>query len=172
MFVNFFYKLKDVGIPVSPTSFLTLHKALGRGLVNSLEDFYTASRAILIKSERYFDLYDQVFAHYFQGADLPDPEGFELDEVARVMLEAWLKNPEGLAEILGMDESELMKLTPEELIHGGHKWIGTGGYSPVGHSGYHPGGMRVGGGSGNKSAVKVAMDRRYKNYLSDHEKRR
>ena len=178
MFVDFFYKLKDVGIPVSPTSFLTLHKALGCGLVNSLEDFYTASRAILIKSERYFDLYDQVFAHYFQGADLPDPEGFELDEVARVMLEGWLQNPEGLAEILGMDESALMKLTPEELIeyfkerlkeqteahHGGGKWIGTGGYSPVGHSGYHPGGMRVGGGSGNKSAVKVAMDRRYKDY--------
>jgi len=178
MFVDFFYKLKDVGIPVSPTSFLTLQKALGRGLVNSLEDFYTASRAILIKSERYFDLYDQVFAHYFQGADLPDPEGVELDEVARIMLEAWLQNPEGLAEILGMDESALMKLTPEELIeyfkerlkeqteahHGGGKWIGTGGYSPVGHSGYHPGGMRVGGGSGNKSAVKVAMDRRYKDY--------
>ena len=178
MFVDFFYKLKDVGIPVSPTSFLTLHKALGRGLVNSLEDFYTASRAILIKSERYFDLYDQVFAHYFQGADLPDPEGLELDEVARVMLEAWLKNPKELAEILGMDESALMKLSPEELIeyfkerlkeqteahHGGGKWIGTGGHSPVGHSGYHPGGMRVGGISRNKSAVKVAMDRRYKDY--------
>ena len=178
MFVDFFYKLKDVGIPVSPTSFLTLHKALGRGLVNSLEDFYTASRAILIKSERYFDLYDQVFAHYFQGADLPDPEGLELDEVARVMLEAWLQNPKGLAEILGMDESALMKLSPEELIeyfkerlkeqteahHGGGKWIGTGGHSPVGHSGYHPGGMRVGGISRNKSAVKVAMDRRYKDY--------
>jgi uncharacterized protein with von Willebrand factor type A (vWA) domain len=54
MFVDFFYKLKDVGIPVSPTSFLTLHKALGSGLVNSLEDFYTAARAILVKSERYF----------------------------------------------------------------------------------------------------------------------
>jgi uncharacterized protein with von Willebrand factor type A (vWA) domain len=134
MFVNFFYKLKDVGIPVSPTSFLTLHKALGRGLVNSLEDFYTASRAILIKSERYFDLYDQVFAHYFQGADLPDPEGFELDEVARVMLEAWLKNPEGLAEILGMDESELMKLTPEELIEYFKERLnmeGTSGSAPV-----------------------------------------
>ena len=178
MFVDFFYRLKDVGIPVSPTSFLTLHKALNSGLVNSLEDFYTASRAILIKSERYFDLYDQVFAHYFQGADLPDPEGLELDEVARIMLEAWLQNPEGLAEILGMDESALMKLTPEELIeyfkerlkeqteahHGGGKWIGTGGHSPVGHSGYHPGGMRVGGVSGNKSAVKVALDRKYKDY--------
>ncbi|MGD8304298.1 MAG: hypothetical protein PVI55_17925 [Desulfobacterales bacterium] len=178
MFVDFFYKLKGVGIPVSPTSFLTLHKALDSGLVNSLEDFYTAARAILVKSERYFDIYDQVFAHSFQGADLPDPEGIELDEVARMMLESWLQNPEGLAEILGMDESALMKLTPEELIeyfkerlkeqteahHGGGKWIGTGGYSPVGHSGYHPGGMRVGGVSGNKSAVKVAMDRRYKDY--------
>ena len=70
MFVDFFYKLKDVGIPVSPTSFLTLHKALARGLVNSLEDFYTAARAVLIKSERYFDIYDQVFAHTFQGADV------------------------------------------------------------------------------------------------------
>ena len=178
MFVDFFYKLKDVGIPVSPTSFLTLHKALARGLVNSLEDFYTAARAVLIKSERYFDIYDQVFAHTFQGADMPDPEGIELDEVARMMLEAWLQNPEGLAEILGMDESALMKLTPEELIeyfkqrlkeqteahHGGGKWIGTGGHSPVGHSGYHPGGMRVGGVSRNRSAVKVAMDRRYKDY--------
>ena len=178
MFVDFFYKLKDAGIPVSPTSFLTLHKALGSGLVNSLEDFYTASRAVLVKSERYFDLYDKVFAHTFQGAEMPDPEGFELDEVARVMLEAWLQNPEGLADVLGIDESALQKLTPEELIeyfkerlkeqteahHGGHKWIGTGGFSPVGHSGYHPGGMRVGGVSSNRSAVKVAMDRRYKDY--------
>jgi uncharacterized protein with von Willebrand factor type A (vWA) domain len=178
MFVDFFYKLKDAGIPVSPTSFLTLHKALGSGLVNSLEDFYTASRAVLVKSERYFDLYDKVFAHTFQGAEMPDPEGFELDEVARVMLEAWLQNPEGLADLLGIDESALQKLTPEELIeyfkerlkeqteahHGGHKWIGTGGFSPVGHSGYHPGGMRVGGVSRNRSAVKVAMDRRYKDY--------
>jgi uncharacterized protein with von Willebrand factor type A (vWA) domain len=111
MFVDFFYKLKDVGIPVSPTSFLTLHKALGIGLVNSLEDFYTAARSILVKSERYFDIYDQVFAHTFQGADMPDPEGIELDEVARVMLEAWLQNPEGLAEILGMDEAKPKPIT-------------------------------------------------------------
>src|SRR5210317_1019789 len=178
MFVDFFYKLKEVGIPVSPTAFLTLQKALGNGLVISLDDFYTASRAILVKSERYFDLYDQVFAHHFQGAELPDYEGIELDELARTMLEAWLQNPRELSKLLGMDESALTKLTPDELIeyfkerlkeqteehHGGARWIGTGGYSPVGHSGYHPGGMRVGGVSGNKSAVKVAMDRRYKDY--------
>jgi uncharacterized protein len=73
MFIDFFYKLKNLGIPVSPTSFLTLHKALETGLVMSLDDFYTASRSILIKSERYFDVFDQVFAHHFKGADLPIP---------------------------------------------------------------------------------------------------
>ena len=178
MFIDFFYKLKEVGIPVSPTAFLTLQRALSKGLVVTLEDFYTASRAILVKSERYFDLFDQVFAHHFRGAEMPDIEGIDLDELARTMLEAWLQNPAELSKLLDMDESALNKLTPEELIeyfkerlkdqteqhHGGSKWIGTRGYSPVGHSGYHPGGMRVGGVSGNKSAVKVAMDRRYKDY--------
>ncbi|MFO7557566.1 MAG: hypothetical protein R6X10_01940 [Desulfobacterales bacterium] len=178
MFIDFFYKVKDYGIPVSPTSFLTLHRALNMGLIASLEDFYTASRSILIKSERYFDLFDQIFAHYFQGVELPDYEGFEMDEMAKAMLEHWLKDPESIAEALGMDESELNKMTPDELIEyfkkrlqdqserhdGGNKWIGTGGRSPVGHSGYHPGGMRVGGISRNKSAVKVAMERRYRDY--------
>ncbi|UCH22359.1 MAG: hypothetical protein JSU83_03715 [Deltaproteobacteria bacterium] len=178
MFIDFFYTLKDVGVPVSPTSFLTLHKALRTGLINTLSDFYTSSRAILVKSERYFDLFDQVFAHHFQGAELPDYTGVEFDEIARALLEYWLKEPEALADAMGIDESELNKLSPEELIeyfkerlreqteahHGGDRWIGTGGTSPVGHSGYHPGGMRVGGVSRNKSAVKVAMDRRYKDY--------
>jgi len=178
VFVNFFYILRHVGIPVSPTSFLTLQKALSRGLINSIDDFYTAARAILVKSERYFDLYDQVFAHYFEGAELKEPDAVELTEIARAMLEEWLKNPKELADALGIDESQLQKLTPEELVkyfldrlkeqteahHGGNRWIGTGGTSPVGHSGYHPGGMRVGGVSRNKSAVKVAMDRRYRDY--------
>ncbi|MDJ0829517.1 MAG: hypothetical protein QNI92_06685 [Desulfobacterales bacterium] len=178
MFVDFFYELKEAGIPVSPTSFLTLHKAFDRGLVGSLNDFYTAARSILIKSERYFDTFDQVFAHYFEGAELPDYDELALDEMARVMLEEWLKDPQTAAQLLGVDEKMLNQMSPEELIEyfkerlkdqterhdGGARWIGTGGFSPVGHSGYHPGGMRVGGISRNKSAVKVAMDRRYKDY--------
>ncbi|MFO8084817.1 MAG: hypothetical protein R6U27_10920 [Desulfobacterales bacterium] len=178
MFIDFFYKLKDLGIPVSPTSFLTLHKALEIGLVMSLNDFYTASRSILIKNERHFDLFDQVFAHHFKGADLPDPTEKELSETIKFLLEQWLKDPSVLANAMGIDENTLAKLTPEELVeyfkqrlkdqegrhHGGNRWIGTGGTSPVGHSGYHPGAMRVGGISRNKSAVKVALERRYKDY--------
>jgi len=178
LFVNFFYKLRDVGIPVTPTSFLRLQKALSLGLVNSLEDFYTSARAILVKSERYFDLYDQVFAHHFRGAELPDAGGIELDEAAKILLEEWLRDPEGVVRALDADGDELARMTPQELLeyflkklkeqteahHGGNKWIGTRGTSPGGHSGYHPGGMRVGGRSMGQSAVKVAMDRRYRDY--------
>jgi len=181
MFVDFFYLLKKVGIPVSPTSFLRLQKALSMGLINSVDDLYTAARSILIKSERYFDLYDQVFAHHFHGVELKEPDLFELSEVARALLDEWLRDPKGLAEALGINEEDLRKLSPEELLqylldrlreqteahHGGSKWIGTRGTSPVGHSGYHPGGMRVGGISRNKSAVKVAMERRYRDYSQE-----
>ncbi len=178
MFIDFFYRLRETGIPVSPTSFLILQRALSSGLISDLVDFYTASRSILVKSERYFDLFVLVFAHHFEGAEFPDNKGFELTEMAKILLEEWLKDPGTLSKILGINESELNALTPEELIdyfkkrlegqrgrhQGGSRWIGTGGTSPVGHSGYHPGGLRVGGESRNRSAVKVAMERRYKDY--------
>jgi len=178
MFVDFFYLLRDSGIPVTPTSFLKLHEALKSGLVKGLDDFYSAARTILVKSERYFDMYDQLFAHFFRGAELPDFTGVELEATARALLEEWLKDPEALANALGMTQEQLKSMSPDELIkyfldrlkeqteahHGGSRWIGTRGTSPVGHSGFHPGGMRVGGRSMNKSAVKVAMERRYRDY--------
>lgn len=178
MFTGFFFLLKELGIPVSPTAFLRLQKALGLGLINSVEDFYVAARTILVKSEKYFDTYDQAFAHYFKGYDLEPLVGVELEEFARAMLEEWLKDKDSLAEFLNIPKDKLERLCPKELIqyflerlkeqteahHGGNKWIGTHGTSPVGHSGYHPEGMRVGGVSKNKSAVKVAMDRRYRDY--------
>jgi len=181
VFVSFFYNLRDRGIPVTPTSFLRLQQALRLGAIRSLNNFYVVARALLIKSERYFDLYDQIFAHHFAGVELPDPDEIELGEMAKLLLEEWLKNPEGVAAALGAKEEDLQKLTPEELEqyfidrlkdqteahHGGNRWIGTHGTSPVGHSGFHPGGMRVGGVSQNKSATKVALDRRYRDYSQE-----
>ncbi len=113
-----------------------------------------------------------------KARSLEEDLGFEIDEMARAMLEQWLQDPRTMADIIGVDQSVLQDMTPEELIEyfkerlkdqegrhdGGNRWIGTGGTSPVGHSGHHPGGMRVGGMSRNKSAVKVAMERRYKDY--------
>ncbi len=181
MFIPFFYKLKEVGVPVSPTSFLKLHQAMAKGLVNSIDDFYVAARTILIKSERYFDLYDQVFAHVFHGIELTDSNDYYTDFLAHAMLQEWLEDPKKFAGELGIDKKNLQAMSPDELLDyfkkrlkdqegrhdGGSKWIGTGGTSPVGHSGYHPGGMRVGGIPGNKSAVQVAAERRYVNYATD-----
>jgi len=181
MFIDFFYILRDRGVPVSPTSFLRLQQALNMGAIRTLEDFYTGARAILVKSERYFDLYDQVFAHYFEGVAFQEPGDRELAELARTLLDEWLRDPGDVARVFGVDEEKLKGMTPDELIkyfldrlkeqteahHGGNRWIGTRGTSPVGHSGHHPGGMRVGGESRSKSAVKVALGRRYRDYSQE-----
>lgn len=178
MFVNFFYTLRDKGIPVTPTSFLRLQKALGMGLIASLDDFYSVARSLLVKSERYFDIYDQAFSVAFRGMAEAEPTDAELTEAVRAMLSEWLKDPGGLAEALDLSEDQVKQMTPEELVehflkrlkeqteahHGGSYWIGSHGTSPTGHSGRHPGGMRVGGQSRNKSAIKVAMERRYRDY--------
>jgi uncharacterized protein with von Willebrand factor type A (vWA) domain len=178
MFVPFFYTLRERGVAVTPTAFLRLQKALSLGLVASLDDFYTVARSILVKSERDFDAYDRVFGELFAGAEAEVLAGITIDDTVRAMLEQWLKEPAELAKALGIDEEKLRRLSGEELVqyflerlkdqkgdhHGGRKWIGTGGVSPVGHSGKRPGGMRLGGSSRNRSAVKVAMERRYKDY--------
>lgn len=178
MFIDFFYRLREQGVPVSPTAFLTLNRALLKGLIGSVDDFYIAARSILVKSERYFDLYDQVFAYHFKGTSLPSNKALILDEIALQMLRQWTQNPGATARMLGEDEEHLQNLTVEELLayfmerlqeqkgehHGGSKWIGTGGTSPVGHSGYHPGGMRIGGESIDKSALRIATERRYRDY--------
>jgi len=178
MFVSFFYDLRDSGIAVTPTAFLRLHKALGLGLITSWDDFYSVARAVLIKSERDFDAYDEVFVRFFTGVEKRAPEGIAIDDAARALLNEWLKDPAELAKVLGLTPEQLRRMSGEELVnyflerlkdqkgdhHGGRKWIGTGGSSPVGHSGHRPGGMRVGGASRNRSAIKVALERRYKDY--------
>jgi len=181
MFTDFFYTLRRAGIPATPTAFLRLQQAMENGLIASIDDFYVAARAIMIKSERYFDLYDRIFAKHFYGVEMGDDWEEELEATIRSILEEWLQDPKELAEMLGIDPDTIKDMDPEELVKyfldrlkeqterhdGGDKWIGTGGTSPVGHSGYHPGGMRVGGSSRSKSAIKVALERRYRDYTQD-----
>ena len=55
--------------------------------------------------------------------------------------------------------------------HGGNKWIGTKGNSPFGHSGNAEKGVRVGGGQGSGTALKVIGDRRYISYAHSNKLR-
>ena len=67
-----------------------------------------------------------------------------------------------------MIEQFKQRLAEQDGRHeGGNKWIGTGGTSPFGNNGFHPEGIRVGGESKQKKAVKVWEKRTYKNLDGD-----
>jgi len=171
MLVNFFYLLKQSGLPVSIKELLVLLDALEKRLAFcSLDEFYLLARLCLVKDEKYFDRYDRAFAAYFKGL-----ESFE-DILEALIPEDWLRadfmkslSEEEKAKIESLGGLEKLLETFKERLEeqkkrhaGGNKWIGTGGTSPFGHSGYHPEGIRVGGESRNKSAAKVWEKRQFK----------
>src|SRR5690606_13378079 len=70
MLIPFFFKLREAGVPVSITEFLTLQRALqARVAAASAEDFYYLARACMVKDERHFDRFDRAFAAHFKGAE-------------------------------------------------------------------------------------------------------
>ena len=173
MFIDFFYLLRSRGLSVSLDEWLCLTDALNRGLaMNSLMEFYYLCRNVLIKSETDYDRFDMAFAEYFQGIQTPDDIPKELWD--------WLNQGELERDIADMpawakehDFEQLMEMFRERLAEqtekhdGGNYWIGTGGTSPMGHGGYNPAGIRVGGYSRHKSAVKVAGERNFKDFRQD-----
>jgi uncharacterized protein with von Willebrand factor type A (vWA) domain len=171
--VPFFFKLREGGVPVSITEFLTLLEALEAQVANaSAEDFYYLSRACLVKDERHFDRFDRAFAAHFKGAE----ELFEA-LVSRIPAE-WLQRlaertlseeEKAKIESLGgwdkLIETLKKRLEEQKARHqGGNKWIGTAGTSPFGAYGYNPEGIRIGQDeSRNRRAVKVWDKREFRN---------
>ncbi len=173
MFTDFFYILRKRKVPVSTTEWMTLMKALARGYITNLDEFYFLARAILVKSETYYDHYDVAFQEYFQGIEAPAEISDEILEWVRDPLNRMTLSEEDLAlfDSLNLDEllRELEKRLKEqtEQHDGGGHWIGRGGTSPFGHSGYHPAGIRIGGQSGGRHAIQIAQERRFRNYRND-----
>lgn len=174
LFLDFFYLLRQAGLPVSSREWLTFVEALAMGLVAAdLYRFYALARATVVKDEKHYDLFDQCFTHHFAGAR--PPRAFEK------AFDQWLSDPlpipelseEELAQLETYDLDELKRLFEERMAEqnerhdGGSKWIGTGGTSPFGHSGQHPAGVRVGGAGGGRRAIQVAAKRRFREYRSD-----
>ena len=161
--------LRAAGVPVSITEFLALLEAMQARLIGqSVDEFYQLARAVLVKDERHFDRYDQVFAAHFRGLE----QAFEalIAEIPadwmRKSLELSLSD-EDKARIAALGGWEALmetlrrRLAEQQARHeGGSKWIGTGGTSPFGAHGYNPEGVRIGQNSSrNRRAVKV-WDRR------------
>jgi uncharacterized protein len=172
MLVQFFLELRRAGVPVAITEFLLLLEALQARVVEaSAREFYFLARACLVKDERHYDRFDVVFAQVFQGAE---------QRFAQLLAEVpqeWLRSlgerlfseeEKRRIEALGGWERLLQQLRERlreqrERHQGGNKWIGTGGTSPFGAHGYNPEGVRIGGGGGQRRAVKVWERREFRN---------
>ena len=174
MLLPLFTELRQAKVPVSLKEWLHLMEAMDHEVVDrQVEDFYHLSRAILVKDEKHYDRFDQVFAKVFKGLETVSGEELASAEIP----EEWLRlltersfTPEELAEIQalgGFDTlmDELRKRLEEQKgrHEGGSKWIGTGGTSPFGHGGYNPEGVRIGGPGKQGRAVKVWEKREYRN---------
>jgi uncharacterized protein with von Willebrand factor type A (vWA) domain len=174
MFNNFFYLLRDYGVPVSLRYIMDFFEGLEKGMVNDLDELFLFSRLVFVKQVGHMDAFQRAFSLYFFNIDIPkvaegDPELFNTKQ-----FKDWLKK----AVERGIIPGNYWKLTREELMkkfwntvkeqmeehNGGNRWIGTGGTSPFGNSGLPQPGVRVYGSSGGRSAVKIIGDRNYIEY--------
>jgi uncharacterized protein len=173
MLIEFFLHLKERKLPVSVKEYLMLLEGLQKQVIEpSVDQFYTFSRACLVKDERNFDKFDRAFGEYFKGvqnlvginAEIP------LDWLQRKMQKEFTAEEKAAIEAMGgldklMERFKQLLEEQKERHEGGNKWIGTGGKSPFGNGGYNPEGIRVGGPSaGNRTAIKVWEQRAYRDY--------
>jgi uncharacterized protein len=172
MFLNFIEELRSAGIPASLKEHLALLEALEAEVIERQpEEFYYLARTVLVKDEALLDRFDLVFNKVFKGLLS------SYSRAAQDVPEDWLK---AVAEkFLSPEEMEAMKslgswdeimetlkkrLEEQQKRHeGGNKWIGTGGTSPFGNGGYNPEGVRIGGESKHKRALKVWEKREFAN---------
>ncbi len=172
MFLSFLDELRRAGMPASLKEHLVLLEALDREVIGrSPEEFYYLARATYVKDEGLLDRFDQVFAKVFRG--VATSQGTEAAELPADWLKAVARNyltREEMEKVEALGSwDEIMatlkqRLAEQEGRHqGGSKWIGTGGTSPFGHSGYNPAGIRIGGESVHKRAVKVWDQRAFRN---------
>ena len=181
MFAPFILALRQAGLPVSITEYLTLMGAMQANLAGySVDDFYYLSRATLVKDERHLDRFDRVFGEIFKGVETIEPE--TRDDLRRALPEEWLRKlaekhltPEEMAQIKALGGFEkLMETLAQRLAEqqgrhqGGSKWIGTAGTSPFGAYGYNPEGVRIGQHeSRHRRAVKVWDKRTFRDLDED-----
>lgn len=178
MFFSFLHELRAAGIPAGVKEHLVLLEALDRdAIARRPEDFYYLARATFVKDEALFDRFDQVFSKVFKGleTDYGVNQAEIPEEWLRAIAEKYL-SPEEMEKIKSLgDWDEIMETLKKRLEEqhdrheGGSKWIGTGGTSPYGNGGYNPEGVRIGGKSTQKRALKVWEQREFRNLDSSKE---
>ena len=173
MFLKLFGSIRNNGVPVTLREYLDLLEGLSKGLCssNKIEDFYNFSKLCLVKDEKNYDKFDKAFNSFYKEnkniinqVEKKIPESWVLNELKKIFSNKErdkVSNDKDWKDILKEFEKRLKE--QKKRHQGGNKWIGTGGTSMFGNSGYNPKGVRVGGKSTNRSAVKVWEKRIYQN---------
>ena len=176
MYTNFFLDLKKMGVPVSIQEYLTFLECLHNNLPEfEIEKFYFLAKATLIKHEKFFDTFDQIFSSNFNGLEKINVKAIidkiELPNEWLEKLAEKLLTKDQMNEIKSLGSFEKLMETLKKRLEeqkgrhqGGNKWVGTAGTSPFGAYGYNPEGVRIGQQeSRHKKAVKVWDKRIFKN---------
>ena len=176
MYTNFFLDLKKFGVPVSIQEFLNFLNCLQTNLTEfEIEKFYFLAKTSLVKHEKYFDTFDQIFSSNFNGLEKIELEEFLdkmdlpsewLEKLAEKLLsKEEMKQIKSLGNFEKLMETLKKRLEEQKKRHqGGNKWIGTAGTSPFGAYGFNPEGVRIGQQeSRHQKAVKVWDKRVFKN---------
>lgn len=180
MFSKFFYTLKEFGLNITLSEWLTLQEALNEDLCgSSLTQFYYVARAILVKSETDYDKFDMAFEKEFKAAQ-HEPELTnqmlrwldKSDEIVPDQLtneeRSWLSNEEVIIDKEEIEQKFKERLKDQDSEHnGGSYWIGTMGKTSFGNTGGNVGGVRVGGKTGFQSAFSVVGARKYRDFRDD-----
>ena len=174
MFTDFFYLLRAYGMKVSLLEWQDFLTALEENLHQcSFTGFYQLGRTILVKRNGDYDRYDQAFSDCFKH--LENNEDLQ-KKLQQWLGKTWLGTPDkagadalcGNKTLADIQEALQERLKEQhEEHHGGTHWIGTGGATPFGHDGYAPQGIRILGKGGGHSALKIAGERRYRDFRDD-----
>lgn len=170
LFLEFLYALREEEVPVGLNEWLAFLTGVRRGLASDTDGLYRLGRSVLCRTEADYDGYDVAFKRTFEGLVLPDAVKAELAQ----WLSEVFDGPQGNMDPKQYDSLEdlmrdfLEKLRTQTERHDrGNTYIGTRGTSAFGNGGQATQGVRVGGTGGGRSAIRVAGERRWRNYRSD-----
>jgi len=182
LFVDFVQLLRDYGVPASVRDLLELNQGLEKGLVRNLDELFVFMRLVFVRRVEHMDAYERAFCLYFMGIDIPPVAEGDYALFQTKQFREWLeqqikdgKIPKKAVYHYDLDElmEKFWETVREQMgaHHGGSKWVGTRGNSPFGHSGNSERGVRAGGKSGSRTALKVIGDRRYVQYSDKNQLR-
>lgn len=176
MFLNFFYSLRDAGLPIGTDQILEFYRAPEKVPVENTDDLFLLLRLICVKKREDLDTFERIFLNHFYDLNIPALAEDDYALLETRQFREWLKEARERGEVpFRQHETDLDALmkkfwdTLREQMkehHGGSRWVGTGGNSPFGHSGCSAGGVRVFGQGRNFSAMKVIGEKRHIAYSS------